>query len=101
MINVKMTARFNGALIVSALGLGLFTTSALAKSGIIVKGENGTKWCCGDGVKGDTCEKGASSIPSGANCNFASRTVPIQPLEAGAPAAEQQINKSKSNVKNN
>ena len=64
MTNVKMTKRFNGALIVSALGLALFTTSALAKSGIIVKGDNGTKWCCVDGVKGDTCEKGASSIPS-------------------------------------
>lgn len=63
--------------------LSLSTTGSFAKSGIIVKGENGTKWCCVGGVKGDTCEKGASSIPAGANCNFASRIAPSGPKSGG------------------
>lgn len=43
-----------------------------AKEGKIVKGENGTKWCCPNGKKSDSCEKGANSTPVGARCNFAS-----------------------------
>jgi hypothetical protein len=61
----------------------LLNANAYAKPGKIVKGENGTKWCCVDGVKGDTCEKGASSIPVGAHCNFASRTAPGGPKSGG------------------
>jgi hypothetical protein len=65
---------------VGAAFLAFLTTEASAKTGIIVKGENGTKWCCVGGVKGDTCEKGASSIPTGAGCNFASRAAPGTPI---------------------
>ena len=45
------------------------------QSGIIVAGENGTKWCCPDGVKGPKCEQGADSTPVGEACNFASALV--------------------------
>ena len=87
-------------LALAAASVTFFTAEASAKAGVIVKGENGTKWCCVDGVKGDTCEKGASSIPVGANCNFASRLT-TQPVGTEPPAAKEEINKSKSNVKNN
>jgi hypothetical protein len=30
---------------------------AMAKDGVIVGGENGTKWCCSGGVKGSDCVK--------------------------------------------
>ena len=50
-------------------------TPKKTQSGIIVAGENGTKWCCPDGVKGPKCEQGANSTPVGAACNFASALV--------------------------
>ncbi|NUO75651.1 MAG: hypothetical protein HOQ32_06515 [Lysobacter sp.] len=45
------------------------------QSGIVVQGENGTKWCCPDGKKGPKCEQGVSTLPVGAACNFASALV--------------------------
>ena len=61
--------------VVSLMLLGM-SPVLFAKEGKIVKGENGTKWCCPNGVKGDGCEKGANSTPAGARCNFASAMVP-------------------------
>ncbi|MEH6418591.1 hypothetical protein [Pseudomonas sp. CGJS7] len=58
---------------------------ALAKEGVIVQGENGTKWCCPKGEKGPDCEKGASTIPVGARCNFASLLVPVDPATPVKP----------------
>ena len=57
--------------------VGIFAANVYAKEGKIVTGNNGTKWCCPGGVKGDGCEKGVSTIPDGAACNFASKTVAI------------------------
>jgi hypothetical protein len=74
----KGPARFVAA--VAAVLFTLLTSNASAKPGIIVKGENGTRWCCVEEQKGLTCEKGASSIPVGANCNFASRAAPGTPI---------------------
>jgi hypothetical protein len=65
---------------VGAAFLAFLATEASAKTGVIVKGENGTKWCCVDGVKDDTCVKGASSIPTGKRCNFASSEKPGNPV---------------------
>jgi hypothetical protein len=79
----------------------LLASEATAKSGKIVNGENGTKWCCVDGKTGDSCVKGASSVPVGVACNFAELTSSGEPAPVDAPAAGQQINKTKSNVKNN
>jgi hypothetical protein len=48
-----------------------------AKSGYIHNGLNGTKWCCPSKTqKSFECNKGASSTPTGAHCNFADLTVP-------------------------
>lgn len=66
-------------LIAVAVVLAGASSWAMAKEGTIVKGENGTKWCCPGGVKGPDCEKGASTIPEGARCNFASLLVPVDP----------------------
>ena len=52
--------------------LALAAGVAHAKDGYIIKGLNGTKWCCPGGKVGDGCEKGASTSPVGARCNFAS-----------------------------
>lgn len=52
--------------------LALAAGVAHAKDGYIIKGLNGTKWCCPGGKVGDGCEKGANSTPVGARCNFAS-----------------------------
>jgi hypothetical protein len=78
-------------LVVSFLALSLAAGDSQAKQGVIVKGLNGTKWCCPDGKISDRCEKGAASIPVGGNCNFASRSVPFNPgftPVAGAGAGE-------------
>lgn len=45
------------------------------QSGIVVAGENGTKWCCPDGKKGPKCEQGVDSLNVGDPCNFASALV--------------------------
>lgn len=69
--------------ILIAASTALFTflvAEASAKSGVIVKGENGTKWCCVDGQKGDSCVKGSSSTPAGSACNFAERAAPGTPI---------------------
>ncbi len=57
--------------------LGMFAANVYAKEGKIVTGDHGTKWCCPNGKKGDGCVKGASSIPNGAACSFATKAVPI------------------------
>ena len=45
---------------------------ATARPGVIIKGENGTKWCCPPpGTKGPNCEQGVSTLPQGKLCNFA------------------------------
>lgn len=59
---------------------------AVAKQGVIVQGENGTKWCCPKGEKGPDCNKGASTIPVGARCNFADLLVPIDPTAPAGPS---------------
>lgn len=60
------------------LAMLVFAGMANAKDGTIVAGNNGTKWCCPGGIKGDGCEKGAASTPIGAKCNFASKnTIPL------------------------
>jgi hypothetical protein len=66
-------------LIAVSLALVGLSPLAQAKEGVIVKGENGTKWCCPKGEKGPDCEKGASTIPVGARCNFASLLIPVDP----------------------
>ncbi len=76
------------ALAITAMIVSVFFLStsprAIAKEGFIVKGDNGTKWCCpppSPGKKGPDCEKGASTIPVGKRCNFAGpgKLVPINP----------------------
>lgn len=89
--------------IASISGITLFAMLAIAPSsasatrpvagnqeGIIVAGENGTKWCCPGGVKSDKCEKGADSTPVGAACSFASKAViPQLPPRATTPTVIQ------------
>lgn len=83
----------NRRLLMTSLALlGLAAGVSHAKDGLIVKGNNGTKWCCPGGKISDGCEKGASSTPVGAHCNFAARAYvapksTVQPRAAEASSA--------------
>ncbi len=64
----------NRFLLAASFAMLVLATGAIqAKEGQIIGGSNGTKWCCPGGKASDGCEKGASSTPLGAKCNFASR----------------------------
>ena len=106
----------NHALSISAAALLVFASAASpdvfaarvngdgkTQDGIIVAGENGTKWCCPGGVKSDKCEQGDDKTPVGEHCNFASKIgvipqlpprsrnpINIQAIEADAPPAKAQ-----------
>ena len=77
-----MNALIKTGMLLLVLALGCSDKAAsggagpMAKEGVIVKGENGTKWCCPDGKKSDKCVKGDSSTPAGKRCNFADFSAP-------------------------
>ena len=63
----------NRLLLAASFAMLVLATGAIqAKEGKIIKGNNGTKWCCPGGKVSAGCEKGAASTPVGASCNFAS-----------------------------
>jgi hypothetical protein len=64
----------------SAASTIFISTDTFAKEGKIITGNNGTKWCCVGGVNGDTCNQGSSTIPNGADCDFALRAALGQPI---------------------
>ena len=71
-----------------------------AKEGKIVKGANGTKWCCPGGKVSDGCEKGANSTPVGARCNFATsaHVVPKPTVEPRAVGVSNELTPSKKSA---
>ena len=70
-----------------------------AKEGKIVKGSNGTKWCCPGGKISDGCEKGANSTPAGARCNFATiLAVPKLTVEPRAVGVSNELTPPKKSA---
>ncbi len=76
-ITASMSAQNSANLLARLIEL-LSEPNLVAKSGTIRNGLNGTKWCCpvGDKKMTDSCNKGASSTPTGAGCSFADLVVP-------------------------